>query len=61
MQFIKDFVRNLVILFVMVLILLALFPTMMSQVLQFYSLIFGPLAILMVIVFALPRRRRRRY
>lgn len=58
MQFLRDLLRNLAILFVIGLVVFIMFPDIMKQVGEVYSSLFGPLAILMVIVFALPRRRR---
>ena len=58
MQFLKDLLRNLAILIVIGLVVYFMYPDMMKQVYESFGLIFGPLAILMVIVFAMPRRRR---
>ena len=59
MQFFKDFLRNLGLLIIIGVVLYFIAPKMMSQVIQLYGALFGPVAILLVIVFALPRRRRR--
>ena len=59
MQFIKDLLRNLAILIVIGLVVYFMYPDMMKQVFEAYGLIFGPLAILMVIVYAMPRKRKR--
>ncbi len=59
MQFLKAFLRNLVFLFVLGIVLLILFPTQMSQIYQLYGALFGPIALLMLLVAALPRKRRR--
>jgi len=60
MQYFKDFLFNLVLFAGCILLLLILFPTMMSQVIEGFGLLFGPVAILFVIAVALPRRRGRR-
>jgi len=56
MQFLKDLIRNLAILIVIGLVVYFMYPDIMKQVYEFFGLLFGPLAILMVIVFALPRK-----
>lgn len=61
MQFLKDFLRNLLLLIVIVLILFIVFPDMMSQVFQVYGALLGPAAVLVIIVAALPRRKRSRH
>jgi len=58
MQFVKDLIRNLIVLLIIGLILFVLFPGPMSQIFQLYGLLFGPLAILILIVTALPRKRK---
>lgn len=60
MQFFKDLLRNLGLLLIIVLALYVLFPGTMRQVLEVYGGLFGPLAILVFIIAALPRRRRGR-
>jgi hypothetical protein len=59
MQFFKDFVRNLVILVVIGVVLFFMFPDMMKQVYELYGMLFGPLAIVILIVIALPRAKRK--
>jgi len=59
-QFLKRLLFNIVFLGVIGMALLFIFPDIMKQVYQFFGALFGPLAILMVIVFALPNKRRRR-
>lgn len=59
MQFFKDFVRNLVILVVIGVVLFFMFPDMMKQVYELYGMLFGPLAIVILIVIALPRTKRK--
>jgi hypothetical protein len=58
MQFIKNFLRNLALLIVISLLLLVLFPDMMRQVFQLYGALFGPIAIIIIMFAALPRKRR---
>jgi hypothetical protein len=58
MEFLKDFLRNLVILIGIGVVLYIIFPDMMKQVFQLYGMLFGPIAILLVIVAALPRKKR---
>ena len=60
MQFLKDFLKNLTLLIVISVVLLILFPDMMRQVFQLYGALFGPLAIILVMVIALPRKRRHK-
>jgi hypothetical protein len=57
MQFLKDLLRNLAILIVIGLAVYFIYPDIMKQVYEFFGLLFGPLVILIIIVFALPRRR----
>jgi len=58
MQLLKDLLRNLAFLIVLVLGLLIAFPDIMKQIIQLYGLLFGPLLIFIVIVAAFPRRKR---
>lgn len=58
MRFLKDFLRNLGLLLVIGLVLYVLFPDIMRQVFQIYGALFGPVVILIIIVAALPRKRR---
>lgn len=60
MGFFKDFLRNILILVAIVVVLFLIYPDIMKQVFQVYGALFGPLAIIMVLVFALPRRKRGR-
>ena len=60
MQFIKDFAINLIVLIGIGVAVLILFPDLTKQVFQLYGMLFGPIAILMLIVVALPRKKRRR-
>lgn len=58
MKFILKLLRNLAFLIVLGIVLYLLFPEMMSGVFQLYGKIFGPLALLALIVAALPRGKR---
>jgi hypothetical protein len=60
MRFLLDFLTNLGLLFVIGLALLFLFPDMMKTIFQMYGALFGPVLILIIIVMALPRKRRNR-
>jgi len=60
MQFIKDFTINLLILIGSGVVIFIIFPDLTKQVFQLYGMLFGPIAILFVIVGALPRKKRRR-
>lgn len=57
MTFLKKLLRNLAFLIVIGIVLLILFPDMMSQVFEIYGAIFGPLALLILIVAAVPRNK----
>ena len=59
MRFLKDFLINLFWLFVIGLVLFLVFPDLIGQVYKALGDLFGPLAILMIIVFAMPRRRTK--
>jgi hypothetical protein len=58
MQFLKNFLRNLALLFAIGLVLFLVSPSMMSQVFQLYGALFGPLAIIILAVIALPRKQK---
>lgn len=60
MQFLKDFLRNLAILVIIGIFLLIAAPDMMRQVFELLGALFGPILILLVVVAALPRKRRSR-
>lgn len=60
MQFLKDLLRNLLILAVIGIALLIFFPQIMSQVYNTLGLLFGPLIIVLVVVFALPKKTRKK-
>ncbi len=58
--FVIAFIQNFGILLLMGLILFIIFPDIMSQVVQVYGLVFAPaLIVILIIVAALPRKRRR--
>jgi hypothetical protein len=59
MRFIMAFLTNLGLLLVGGLVLYIIFPEIMGNVYRTFGLLFGPLALLFVIVAALPRGRRR--
>jgi len=57
----KDFLRNLGILLVLAIIVFALFPDIMQQVFGLYNgLGILPVFIIMVVLSAIPKKRRRR-
>ena len=60
MEFLKGFLRNLGLLLIIGMILFILFPDMMKQIFQLYGALLGPIAIIVVIVAALPRKKRRK-
>lgn len=59
MQYIKNFIINLLILISLGVVLFIIFPDLTKQVFQLYGMLFGPIAILLLIVAALPRKKRR--
>lgn len=59
MKFLKGFLRNLGLLLVIGMFLYILFPDMMKQIFQLYGALLGPVAIVAVIVTALPRKKGR--
>ncbi|MBI5932322.1 MAG: hypothetical protein HY867_01340 [Chloroflexi bacterium] len=60
MQFLKDFLRNLLFLLLLGVILYFMFPDMMRQIFELYGLLFGPLALVALLVIALPRRKKKK-
>jgi len=56
--FVKNLLFNLLAIFLLGLIVYLIYPEIMGQVFYAYGELFGPLAILMVIVFAIPRKWR---
>ncbi|GAP13377.1 hypothetical protein LARV_01130 [Longilinea arvoryzae] len=59
MDFLKGFLRNLALLILMGVVLFVLFPDIMRQVFGLYGAIFGPLAILFLVVSALPKKSKK--
>ena len=59
MRFLKDFIINLFWLFVIGLLLILVFPDLIRQVYSALGNLFGPLAILIIIVAAIPRRKTK--
>lgn len=61
MQFIKDLARNLLILIVAGYVIYLISPDIMGQVYHLFGALFGPfIIVLLLVVTALPRRRRSR-
>ena len=60
MTFLNDFLINLALLVGMGVVLLIVFPDMMKQVYEALGIILGPIALLFVIVKALPQKNRNR-
>jgi len=58
MKFLKNFLRNLVLLIVIGLGLFLVFPNMMNQVFQLFGMLLGPFALIIIVVAALPNKRR---
>ena len=59
-SFIKDLLRNLGLLLLIGIALFVIFPEMMRQVFQVYGALFTPaLIVILILVAALPRKRRR--
>ena len=59
MQFVKRFLLNLALMVVIGIVLFILLPDMMRRIFQLYGLLFGPLALVILVLAALPRRSRR--
>lgn len=59
MQFLKNFLKNLGFLVVIGIVLFFVAPNMMRQVFDAFGQLFGPLAIIMIIVAALPSKRTK--
>ena len=59
MRFLMDFLGNLFWLFVIGLLLILVFPDLIRQVYTALGSLFGPLAILLIIVAAIPRRKSK--
>lgn len=60
MSFFLKFLRNLALLLVVGIVLYLIYPDIMRQVYDLLGALFGPLILLILIVAALPRGRRRR-
>jgi preprotein translocase subunit SecY len=58
MEFLKNLIRNLLILAIIFIGLLFVAPEFMRQVYGLLGSLFGPLLILMLLVAALPKRKR---
>ena len=58
MDFLISFIRRLLFLAIIFIILLFIAPDLMSQVYGLLGVLFGPLLILIVVVAALPKRKR---
>ena len=56
--FIKDFLRNLAILIAIGVVLFIVAPDFMNPVFQLYGALLGPIIIVLVVVAALPRKKR---
>ncbi len=61
MRFLKDFLRNFALLIIIGVILLLVAPGMMKQVYEPLGALFEPLLILLIIVAALPRKKKSIY
>jgi len=59
MEFLKNLLRNIIILVAIGVFLYFASPDIMGQVYNLFGSLFGPLAIIMLVVLALPRRSRR--
>ena len=59
MRFLKTFIFNLGMLLVGGLVLYMIFPELMSSIIELYGVVLGPLAIVILLVVAIPRKRRR--
>ena len=58
MDYLKAFLRNLGFLVLIGIVLLVLFPSWMRDINRLYGAIFGPLALLILVIAALPARKR---
>jgi cytochrome bd-type quinol oxidase subunit 2 len=59
MNFLKRWLGNIILIVAMGIVLLILFPKLIGQSYSFLYQILGPLVILIIIVYALPNRRRK--
>ncbi len=60
MEFLKNWLKNLGILLVIGILIYLMFPAMMKQVFELYGMIFGPIIFVLILVYSLPRKGRRR-
>jgi hypothetical protein len=60
MDFLKGFLRNLALLAVLGFIIYLIEPDMVRQVTEAYWMILGPVGIILVIVAAIPQKRKAR-
>ncbi|QRN82838.1 hypothetical protein JR338_10500 [Chloroflexota bacterium] len=60
MDFLKGFLKNLLLIFVLFLVVYFMYPEVVKQMLEAYWLILGPMALIFVIVAALPKKRTKR-
>ena len=61
MDFLKGFLRNLALLAGIGIIIYLIEPDMVMQMFEAYWLIFGPIALLFLVVAALPQRKGKRH
>jgi len=54
-----DWFRNIILLGIIIFVLFLISPDMMRQVFQVYGALLGPIAILMLAIFSLPRKSRK--
>jgi len=59
MKFLMDWFRNIILLGIIIFVLFLISPDMMRQVFQVYGALLGPIAILMLAIFSLPRKSRK--
>ena len=60
MVFLKGFLRNLALLVALGLVIYFMYPDVVMQTLEAYWLILGPIAVLFVIIAALPKKRTKK-
>jgi hypothetical protein len=59
MDFLKALIRNLLFLSVIVIVMYIMFPHLMASISEVWTAVLGPIGLLVLVAFALPRRRRR--
>lgn len=59
MKFLGSWVGNIILLLGILFVVFILSPQIMGEVFKFQWMLLGPILILVIIVFALPRRRRK--